>query len=474
MLFNSTIFALFLPTVFALYWFLDRPSVRPQNVLLLFASYLFYGWWDWRFLSLIVFSSALDFAIGLALGMTEAPARRRWLLAASLLANLGVLGFFKYWSFFRHSLDAALGQLGLPPTGATFAVILPVGISFYTFQTLSYTIDVFRRRIAPTRDALAFFAFVSFFPQLVAGPIERAQRLLPQFLSRRRLDLAQASDGLRQMLWGLTKKVVVADNLAPLADAAFNHWAQQDATVLLLGMVAFTIQIYGDFSGYSDIAIGCSRLFGIDLMRNFATPFFARDIAEFWRRWHISLSTWFRDYLYIPLGGNRVGRLRHARNILATFAISGLWHGADWTYVIWGLLHGLYALPAALAGRHRRHHDTVAHQRLVPSARELAQMATTFLMVLLAFVLFRSPTLADAVGFLNRLANGPRTLPQLDHAFVLASAMLGVEWLQREKAHGLAIAHLPRLARWLIYDLLLAVLFWYAHTTYAPFIYFQF
>jgi D-alanyl-lipoteichoic acid acyltransferase DltB (MBOAT superfamily) len=319
-----------------LYWFAFNRNIRIQNILLLTASYIFYGWWDYRFLALIAFSSVLDYIVGLELSKSEGKIKRKLLLMASLTVNLGFLAFFKYFNFFAESFTEAFTLLGQPFSLSRLEIILPVGISFYTFQTLSYTIDVYKKKLSAVRDPVAFLSYVSFFPQLVAGPIERATNLLPQFLKKRVFDYAKSIDGMRQILWGLFKKIVIADNCAVYVNDIFSNHADYNGSTLLLGGVLFAFQIYGDFSGYSDIAIGTSRLFGFDLMKNFAFPYFSRDIAEFWRRWHISLSTWFRDYLYIPLGGSRGGKLMNLRNVFVIFLVSGFWHGANWTFILWG------------------------------------------------------------------------------------------------------------------------------------------
>jgi D-alanyl-lipoteichoic acid acyltransferase DltB (MBOAT superfamily) len=326
MIFNSIDFAVFLPIVFFLYWFVTNKNLKLQNLLIVLASYTFYGWWDWRFLSLMLFSTLIDYSIGRGLLKQEGITKRKILLWSSIIVNLGLLGFFKYYNFFIENFVEAFTFFGLEISASSLNIILPVGISFYTFQTLSYSIDIYRRKLEPTKDFIAFAAFVSFFPQLVAGPIERATNLLPQFYKKRKFDLVSASDGLRQILWGLFKKVVIADNCAEIANIIFNNSGDYSGGTLLLGAVFFTFQIYGDFSGYSDIAIGTSRLFGFNLMQNFKFPYFSRDIAEFWRRWHISLSTWFRDYLYIPLGGSRGGTFMKVRNTFIIFIVSGFWH----------------------------------------------------------------------------------------------------------------------------------------------------
>ena len=336
MLFNSFEFLVFLPLVFSGYWFLFKP-LRMQNLFIVICSYIFYGWWDWRFLLLIAFTTFCSYASGILLERLEGRRKfQRYVCAANIILNLSILGIFKYYNFFADNMKELLQLFGITPHWTTLDILLPVGISFYTFQALSYTIDVYRRQLRPTHDIVAFFAFISFFPQLVAGPIERATNLLPQFLKPRTFDYGKAVDGMQQILWGLFKKMVVADNCSRLADAIFNNYQHMGSWQLFLGAVFFTFQIYGDFSGYSDIAIGTARLFGINLMKNFNMPYIARDIAEFWRRWHISLTTWFRDYLYIPLGGSREGRWKSIRNTFIIFLVSGFWHGSNWTFIVWG------------------------------------------------------------------------------------------------------------------------------------------
>lgn len=478
MLFNSIEFAIFLPLVFGVYWLIPRRNVALQNVFLLLASYVFYGWWDWRFLSLILLSSMTDFLVGLGLGFTDIRWKRRLLLGLSLAVNLGLLGFFKYFNFFAESFAEAFTLLGRPIDPARLYLILPVGISFYTFQTLSYTIDVYRRKLAPSKDIVSFFTFVAFFPQLVAGPIERATQLLPQFHTPRRFDYHLAVDGTRQLLWGLFKKIVIADNAATYANYAFNNADDLSGSTLLLGVMFFALQIYGDFSGYSDIAIGTARLFGFSLMRNFAFPYFSRDIAEFWRRWHISLSTWFRDYVYIPLGGSRGGRGMQIRNVLVIFLVSGFWHGANWTFLVWGALNALYFLPLMLLGGNRTHTDTVAEGRLLPSAREALQMGTTFLLTCLAWVFFRAASVGDALRYLAGIAS-PSLLhpPEMEFGWYpfIALLFLVAEWLQRERQHALEIEglRLPAPLRWTLYYAIVLLVMFFGGDQQA-FIYFQF
>ena len=352
MLFNSLEFLLFLPIVFLLYWFVFK-KITTQNILILVSSYVFYGWWDWRFLSLILISTLIDYTIGLQLRKTSNLQRRKLLLSFSLVFNLGMLGFFKYYNFFVDSWIEAWSNIGVTMHASSLNIILPVGISFYTFQTLSYTIDIYRKKLEPTKDFIAFASFVSFFPQLVAGPIERATNLLPQFYKKRTFNYDYAVSGMKLILWGLVKKVVIADSCAILVNKIFANYQDESGLALCMGAIYFAFQIYCDFSGYSDIAIGTSRLFGFKLMRNFNYPYFSRDIAEFWRRWHISLSTWFRDYLYIPLGGSRGNKWFQLRNVFAIFLVSGFWHGANWTFIVWGGLNALFFIPLLLTNKNR-------------------------------------------------------------------------------------------------------------------------
>jgi alginate O-acetyltransferase complex protein AlgI len=482
MLFNSAEFVVFLTTVFLLYWLVFSRRLVWRNLFLWAASYLFYGWWDWRYLLLLVASSSVDFWVALQLGRIVEQRRRRRVLMLSLAGNLGVLAIFKYFDFFVGSLEAALQGVGVESRLLHLHLVLPVGISFYTFQALSYTIDVYRREIVPSRDPIRFFAFVSFFPQLVAGPIERARNLLPQFDRVAPFDAELARDGGRQMLWGFFKKMVVADNAARIADGIFDAYAGKAAPELAVGAVFFAFQIYGDFSGYSDIAMGTAKLFGFRLMANFRYPYFSRDIAEFWRRWHISLTTWFKDYVYVPLGGSRTGRLQSARNVLIVFLLSGLWHGANWTYVVWGALNGLFFLPLLLSARNRRHVDEVASGRSLPSIADVLRMGSTFLAVTLTWVFFRSKSVHDALAYLSGIARPSTwsTLPSkaVVNAWWLTGAlimvMLVVEWLQRDRVHGLDLTGQPRLVRWGIYQALLVSFFLFAVFGGEGFIYFQF
>jgi D-alanyl-lipoteichoic acid acyltransferase DltB (MBOAT superfamily) len=444
MLFNSIDFAIFLPIMFLLYWFVANRNLKLQNFLIVVASYLFYGWWDWRFLGLILFSTLIDYSIGVRLSNEQNRLKRKVLLWISIFVNLGFLCFFKYYNFFLDNFITAFSFLGAPINIRSLNIVLPVGISFYTFQTLSYTIDVYKRKLKPTKDFIAFTAFVSFFPQLVAGPIERATNLLPQFYKKRVFDYDKAADGLRQILWGLFKKIVIADNSAQIANQIFNNSAEYSGSTLVLGAIFFTFQIYCDFSGYSDIAIGTSRLFGFNLKQNFAFPYFSRDIAEFWRRWHISLSTWFRDYLYIPLGGSRGGTLMKVRNTFIIFIVSGFWHGANWTFVVWGVLNALYFLPLLLLKKNRTNTNIVAEGKYLPTLKEVYQISVTFSLTVLAWVFFRAESIGHAWSYLSTifsksLLEFPR-FPQMDLAVntvILITVFIVIEWLGRSKQYAI-------------------------------------
>jgi len=505
MSFTSLQFLFFLPAVFALYWALHR-SQRWQNLLLVVASYVFYGWWDWRFLGLIALTTAASFASGLVIERFEGhEGRRRLVAAANIVLNLGILALFKYYDFFADNFSALLGLLGFHADLPTLRLILPVGISFYTFQALSYTIDVYRRHLRATRDVLAFFAYIAFFPQLVAGPIERATQLLPQMLRTRTFNYGDAVDGLRQMLWGFCKKMLVADTCAMAVDIIWQSPGEQSALALVVGAFLFTIQIYGDFSGYSDIAVGCARLFGIRLMQNFRTPYFATSLADFWRRWHISLMTWLRDYVYIPLGGNRCSLPRQYANILIVFLLSGLWHGAAWTFVLWGLYHGLLVsiersinrptpspsckggsndlegqAPGNEVGGNLAHHADAQSNVTTPSL--IGRAGWVFLLVAFGWILFRAPDLtafSDYIGGLTHLSSltAVSSLTMGKQALLWSAALLLIEWLQRHRAHALDFPSCGllrlRAVRWTIYYVLIALLL-FCHADEQAFIYFQF
>lgn len=476
MLFNSLEFLAFLPFVFAIYWGVNRGSLRLQNAVVLLASYTFYGWWDYRFLSLIAASTLVDFFLGLRIGSRASDRTRKYCVAASVVFNLGLLGLFKYFNFFSESLIALFDSVGVTLSAVTVSIVLPVGISFYTFQTLSYTLDVYKKKITPTRDFIAFASFVAFFPQLVAGPIERASNLLPQFLTKRKFDYECAVDGCRQILWGFAKKVIIADNCAVAANEIFGNYESMHPATLMLGMVFFAFQIYCDFSGYSDIAIGLARLFGFKLMVNFRYPYFSRDIAEFWRRWHISLSTWFRDYVYIPLGGSRGGTGQAIRNVFAIFLLSGLWHGANWTFISWGAINALYFLPLLLKSKNRTHLDTVSTGRLFPTCADAFLILRTFSLVCLGWVFFRAETIAQAVQYIVGL------FTQWEKPFSLSEALpllyilplVTVEWSQRNEEYPLAKPFKSTPLRWAMYLAMAISIFVLSSNEKMTFIYFQF
>ena len=519
MLFNSFEYLIFLPIVFLLYWFVFDYALSKckhqlwlQNAFIVVASYIFYGWWDWRFLILIAITSFCSWGSGLLIGRRSPEARRQegdeakekntpytlhltqkpkfWLIS-NIILNLSILGVYKYYDFFAREFAALLG---IESDFLLLHLILPVGISFYTFQALSYSIDVYRGHIQPTKDIVAFTAFLSFFPQLVAGPIERATNLLPQFQRKRTFDYEQAVDGMRQILWGLFKKIVIADNCAAYVDQVWATYDTQSGSTLLLAAILFTFQIYGDFSGYSDIAIGSAKLFGIQLMRNFNVPYISRDIAEFWRRWHISLTTWFRDYVYIPLGGNvrkaspksspegkdlhdidkgslpigRAGVGLRLRNTFIIFLLSGFWHGANWTFIVWGIYHALLFIPLLLMGKNRRY----VHQKI--NASEWPRMLLTFVLVVMGWVLFRAPSIADAWGYVCGMGTASLfTLPMITNPIVwftllMIVLMMAIEWRGREQD----TAPLPH-NRWVYYAIVLLI-YWFATDKTTEFIYFQF
>lgn len=483
MLFNSIDFAIYLPIVFVLYWFVANKNLKLQNFLIVVASYLFYGWWDWRFLFLILFSTIVDYTVGEKLRNEEHQFKRKMLLWTSILVNLGFLGFFKYYNFFLDNFIAAFSFFGTEIKANSLNVILPVGISFYTFQTLSYTIDVYKRKLEPTKNFIAFSAFVSFFPQLVAGPIERATHLLPQFYKKRTFDYSKAVDGMRQILWGLFKKIVIADNCAEFANQIFNNSADMSGSTLFTGALFFTFQIYGDFSGYSDIAIGTSRLFGFDLMRNFNFPYFSRDIAEFWRRWHISLSTWFRDYVYIPLGGSRGGTWMKIRNTFVIFMVSGFWHGANWTFIMWGALNAVYFLPLLVTNTNRKNLGIVAHGKLLPNFKELFQMLVTFGLTVFGWIFFRAENIHHAWVIISKIFS--LSLFEIPYfsgrgraltTIIILVIFLLIEWQGRDGEY--AISHIGnnwrRPLRWVFYSLIIFSIGMFMPTFESPFMYFQF
>lgn len=481
MLFNSIDFAIFLPIVFILYWFVTNKNLRLQNALLLVASYFFYACWDWRFLFLLIFSTLLDYYTGLKMQDAKDQKRKRFWFWLSITVNLGFLGVFKYYNFFAESFSEAISHFGIQVNTWTLKVILPVGISFYTFHGLSYVIDIFKDRIKAERNFIDYAVFVSFFPLLVAGPIERATHLLPQIKKERTFDYAKAVDGLRQILWGLFKKIVIADNCAEFANQIFNSSADLSGSTLVLGAIFFTFQIYGDFSGYSDIALGTARLFGIDLLRNFAFPYFSRDIAEFWRRWHISLSSWFKDYLYIPLGGSKGGNWMRIRNTFIIFIVSGFWHGANWTFIIWGALNALFIMPSIIMKTNRNNLETVAQGKLLPTVKEFFQMALTFALAVFAWIFFRAENIGHAIQYISDIFKHPGSFLLLGiywkykTIIILISIFVLIEWIGRDGHYAISNIGLKwkRPIRYAMYYAIIIAIFWFGGKE-QQFIYFQF
>ena len=478
MLFNSLNFALFLPLVFVLYWFVANKNLKIQNLLLLVSSYFFYAFWDWRFLFLLVFSTLLDYFTGLKMSQTENQHTKKTWFWISILINLGFLGVFKYYNFFAASFATAISNFGWHVNPWTLKVILPVGISFYTFHGLSYVIDIYKGRIKAEKNFIDYSVFVSFFPLLVAGPIERATHLLPQIKKKRVFNSDKAIDGIYQIIWGLFKKIVIADSCAQYANEIFANYESMNSISLFLGAFYFSFQIYGDFSGYSDIALGTAKLFGIDLLRNFNFPYFSRDIAEFWRRWHISLSSWFRDYLYIPLGGSQGGKLTKIRNTFLIFIVSGFWHGANWTFMIWGTLNALYFLPLLLTNTNRNNIEIVAKGKQFPSLKEVFSMTSTFLLVLISWIFFRADSLTVALQYLKNLfqcnfKNGFEYLGIERYSaelVLLIIFFLGLEWISREREH-------PFFGKWIyakVAVILLSIITLGVYSNITDFIYFQF
>jgi len=478
MFFNSLNFAIFLPFVFLLYWFATKGNLKFQNILLLVSSYFFYACWDWRFLFLLIFSTLLDYFTGIKMSDAKNQESKKFWFWLSISINLGFLGVFKYYNFFAESFASALDKIGLHVNPWTLKVILPVGISFYTFHGLSYVIDIYKDRIKAEKNFIDYSVFVSFFPLLVAGPIERATHLLPQIQKKRTFDYSKAVDGLRQILWGLFKKIVIADQCAEYANQIFNNSADYSGSTLVLGAIFFTFQIYGDFSGYSDIALGTARLFGIELLKNFAFPYFSRDIAEFWRRWHISLSTWFRDYLYIPLGGSKGGTLMKVRNTFIIFIVSGFWHGANWTFIVWGLLNALYIMPSIIFNTNRNNLEIVAKGKHFPNLKDLLFIGITFSLTVFAWIFFRAENLRHAIFYISHIFSRslftiPTIIPKV--TLVLLILFFAIEWFGREKQYALESFGLkiPQVIRWGFYYTLVFAIFYFAGSE-QEFIYFQF
>ena len=464
MQFDSIVYAMFLPLVFVLYWALAKHR-KCQNVLLLVASYTFYGWWDWRFLGLIFATTLTTWASGLAI--ERWGNRKRLWTAASVVFNLGILFTFKYFNFFVDGMRLLLASVGMEADWVTLNLVLPVGISFYTFQALSYTIDVKRGEVKATRDLVAFMVYIAFFPQLVAGPIERAKNLLPQFLRNKEWDYGVAVVGMRQILWGLTKKVVVADTLGGYLDTMLYNAGSQSASTIVMAAIIFATQIYADFSGYSDIAIGSARLLNIRLSANFKYPYFSRSWSEYWTRWHVTLMTWLRTYVYIPLGGSRCSRWRTALNVMIVFAISGLWHGANVTYVLWGISCGVLMLPHIFIGKTK--------PSGVATWRDLHKCLLIFALASVTFLIFRANNLTQLSDMCHALVHGSwLAVPMGISALEFIVPLAVVDWLGRRHEFPLEHRPMPTWARWAIYWTLLALIAYYSTGQQVNYIYFQF
>jgi alginate O-acetyltransferase complex protein AlgI len=479
MLFNSLEFLLFLPLVFMLYWFVFNKRLTWQNSMVLVASYFFYGWWSWKFMGLLMLSTVLDYTYGFSVASPNRK-KAKFFLWLSIINNLGILGIFKYYNFFALQFREGLELLGLHTNPVLLSIALPVGISFYTFHGMSYVFDIYRGQQKPVKNFVDYAVFVSFFPLLVAGPIERASHLLPQVQKVRKFYYTQAVEGCRLILWGMFKKVVIADSLAPIVDAIFNNYQNESGITLIVGAIAFSFQIYGDFSGYSDIALGTAKLFGFELLSNFKFPYFSRDIAEFWRRWHISLSSWFKDYLYIPLGGSKEGKWKAIRNTFIIFLVSGFWHGASWNFIAWGFIHACGFLPLLLLKRNRRYTtNVVAEGKLFPSVRELFQMLATFAFVTFAWVFFRAETFLQGYLYLERavinIISNPSQLisiPIEKALLIPIIVFLAIDWLQRQDERRFIMPN-NIYSRYAIYSLMALFVFHFIGER-QSFIYFQF
>jgi len=475
MLFNSIEFLIFLPVVFCLYWFVFNKNLKLQNLLILISSYIFYGWWDWRFLSLIFLSTVVDYFVGIQIFNNKDTKKKKSFLWFSVIFNLGLLGFFKYFNFFIESWVDLLSSVGYDYQNIwSLNIILPVGISFYTFQTMSYCLDIYYNKLKPTRDFISFASFVSFFPQLVAGPIERASNLLPQILKNRKFNYNQGVEGLKLILWGMFKKIVIADNLASSVNPIFENYSDFTGGILLLGLIYFSFQIYCDFSGYSDIAIGTSKLFGFNLRSNFKFPYFSRNIGEFWKRWHISLSSWFRDYLYIPLGGSQNGKWISLRNIFIIFIVSGFWHGANWTFIFWGLIHSLLYIPLFINDNNRKYiSNTVSENSILPSIKEIYQMLSTFIFVMLGWIFFRINSIYDSFNYLYIMIFNFNIPDQYRFGLVTIFIIIIFDWLYMKFLNE-NISKSNIKLNWLFCYFLSIIILLFFNKNSSSFIYFQF
>ena len=483
MLFNSLEFILFFPIVCLVYYLL--PGIKGRTIFLLLASYYFYMCWEPVYALLLLTSTSITYISALCMDRSRSRRRRKISLFSGIFINLGILFFYKYYEFAGSLITDFFSLLNIGIDIPRWNVLLPVGISFYIFQAVGYAVDVYRGTIKAEKNFVVYALFISFFPQLVAGPIERAKNMLPQFREKHKFSYENFDAGLRLMIWGFFMKLCVADRVSTYVDAVYNNYMEHSGVSLLLATFFFTFQIYCDFAGYSLIAIGSSKMMGFTLMENFHRPYFAKSIKEFWRRWHISLTTWFRDYIYIPLGGSRAGKWKSFRNTLVIFLVSGFWHGANWTFVAWGAYHALLFLPLLLLGQNRRYRDSVAENSFLPSVKELTQMGATFLLVLLGWILFRSEDISQAAVYLERMFNVSLfSAPQLvglgfgqlllKKCFFFTALMFIVEWIGRKQAHGLMIEDLSLPVRYVIYTVLLIIIYGFDASNPQGFIYFQF
>lgn len=471
MLFNSFEYLLFFITVFILYWFVTDKNLKLQNILLIIAGYTFYGWWNVKFLILLAFSTLLDYYVGIRIYQTPDKRMKKIWLFGSIAVNIALLGFFKYYNFFAQSWMDAWASLGYHMHPWTLKIILPVGISFYTFQSMSYALDIYKGKLEPTKDLITYAAFVSFFPQLVAGPIERAAHLLPQLQEKRKFDYQRGVTGLQLILWGLFKKVAIADSLAKTVNEIFANYSQYSTPTRIIGAVYFAFQIYCDFSGYTDIARGSAKLMGVELMKNFSFPYFSRNIAEFWKRWHISLSTWFRDYVYIPLGGSRVNKGKAIRNVFITFLVSGLWHGANWTFIVWGAIHALFFIPSFITGTNKKYQSGIS-PGILPSLPELSNIILTFSLATFAWIFFRADSLHHAIHYIFDFNFSAPIIHRTPIPYLIL--FIAFEWiLYKNLFEGLKRIVVVRYSTYLA--LIFALLYFLkVNSTENQFIYFQF
>jgi len=479
MLFNSPEYFIFLPIVFFLYWFIFKRSTKSQNLLLLLASYFFYGWWSWEFLFLLGASTIINYLFGFIVSSKNEKLATFFLWIA-IITNVGILSIFKYYNFFVNQLQNGSNLIGIHFTPVFLQIGLPIGISFYTFRGLSYIFEIYKNLRKPETNLIGYSIFISFFPLLVSGPIERTTHFLPQVHSKRTFNYIQAVEGCRLILWGMFKKVVIADSIAVYVDDIFNNYTAHSSITLILGAIGFSFQIYGDFSGYSDIALGSAKLFGFELLSNFRFPYFSRDVAEFWRRWHISLTSWFRDYLYVPLGGSKNGKLATIRNVFIIFLISGLWHGAGWNFIIWGAINACGFLPLLIFNRKRIiDKNIVAIDRKLPTTNEVFQMVSTFGFISLSRIFFRNPSIKDAKGYITGIFSKFQHPGEFLHymsIFIYIIPLILIDWWFRKDEKELRMVESPfmRYSLYIIFSTLIVYLIFMRSGIKNNFIYFKF